>query len=622
MRISCPLLLAVIALVSSAPNIAGATTRTRVSQWPPSEVTSVPRAQKKDLPITQSPQTVNVRPRVATPQPGMPAVKASVDRNRVPLGELVTFILTPASVISDAHYTVTIFFGDGQQQRIRKPQIDHLYTTAGTFTYSILVKPSERSAPPQLPTVKLSATPTSVKPDSLVNFKAELSHDYPNIRYRFVFADGSDSGWRASPLASHSYRSPGSYSAYVDIGLGNGGLFKQVGGSARQAIEVTSPRSKPVAVQLTADRVTVPAKDAVTFRAQVDPFEPNLRYRFNFGDRSRSTEWQTSAQTKHVYASAGSYPASVDVRVMNSRSVQQNASSRPLSINVEPEQSPSPSAVDLFIAPRSVATGFPVYFKANANSANSNTRYRFNFGDGSPPTAWKETREHTHIYSKAGNYPAFVEITGRPIEQVVSSSKTKVKVTPGISTGPTNEPTPSKQSPTPTFSPTPSTGRPTPTIGGATPTPGGPTPTTGNPTPTTGQPTPPTSTPTPTTTSDRSPTPGGVLTASPSPGATPSPSAIASPSLPADSGLSDNWWKYVLVAALLLFGGYQGWKYFFAPGATLEPHIDPGVSALGTEGGPLAINFQMELDPDVTDGQFTVDTTEGSLIKSERKSDG
>jgi len=78
----------------------------------------------------------------------------------------------------------------------------------------------------------------------------------------------------------------------------------------------------------------------------------------------------------------------------------------------------------------------------------------------------------------------------------------------------------------------------------------------------------------------------------------------------------------VLVAALILFGGYQGWKYFFALTPTLEPHVDPGVAALGTEGGPLAINFQMELDPDVTDGQFTVDTTEGSLIKSERKSDG
>jgi PKD repeat protein len=611
MRISaCPLLLAVIALVSNVPATAGATTRTRVSQRPLSEVTSVSRAQKKDLPITQSPQTVNVRPRVATPQPGIPAVKATADRRRVPLGDLVTFTLSPASVIFDSHFTVTIFFGDGQQQRIRKPQIDHFYTTAGTFTYSILVKPSEQSVSPQLPTVKLSVTPTSVKPDSLVNFKAELSHDYPNIRYRFVFADRSQTDWQASPLTTHSYRSPGTYSAYVDIGLGNGGSFKQVGGSARRAIEVSTPRSRLLAVQLTADRANVQAKDAVTFRAQVDPSEPNLRYRFNFGDRSRSTEWQTSAQTKHVYASSGSYPASVDVRVMNSRSGQQNASSKPLSIKVEPEQSASSTSIDLFVAPRSVVAGFPVYLRATADSANSQTRYRFNFGDGSPPSAWKETREELHIYSMAGNYPAFVEISRSSNEPnaVAASPRKQIKVTPLI-TGPTGSPTPTPQpSPTATASQSNSPGSsPTPN-GSATPL--------GSPN---GSPTvPATTTPTP----DGGSTPFAGGTNSPSTGATPAPSATASPALPADSGLSDNWWKYVLVAALILFGCYQGWKYFFAPTPTLEPHVDPGVAALGTEGGPLAINFQMELDPDVTDGQFTVDTTEGSLIKSERKSNG
>jgi hypothetical protein len=51
------------------------------------------------------------------------------------------------------------------------------------------------------------------------------------------------------------------------------------------------------------------------------------------------------------------------------------------------------------------------------------------------------------------------------------------------------------------------------------------------------------------------------------------------------------------------------------------PNVDPGSSQLGSEGGPLAINFQMELNPNVTDGQITVNTDGGSLIKSERKSD-
>ena len=72
---------------------------------------------------------------------------------------------------------------------------------------------------------------------------------------------------------------------------------------------------------------------------------------------------------------------------------------------------------------------------------------------------------------------------------------------------------------------------------------------------------------------------------------------------------------------LILLAGYQGWKYLNAPRPTLVPNADPGISQLGSEGGPLAINFQMELNPNVTDSQVTVNTDGGSLIKSERKSD-
>ncbi|HMG72727.1 MAG TPA: PKD domain-containing protein, partial [Pyrinomonadaceae bacterium] len=555
MRISaCPLLLALFALVSSVQNIPGATNQTSVARWPSAEVTSGSLAQKKNPSIGQFPQTENVRPRVALTgckrSGEQPLVTAKVDRRRVPLGELVTFTLSPAKIVLDPHYTVIIIFGDEKEERISQTTRDHLYTKTGTFTYCVLVKPPERPTTPTLPEVKLLAKPTSVKPDSPVNFKAELSRDYPNLKFRFVFADGSQTDWQDSQLTTHSYRSPGTYQAYVDIGLGNGRSVKREGGSPRRPIEVTSAPA-PIAVQLKANRVAVQAKDEVTFVAQADPAGPNLGYRFSFGDRSKSTEWQTSPQTKHAYSSSGTYAAGVEVRAMNSRPGQQSARSKPLAIKVEAEQI-SPTEVNLLVVPRSVTEGFPVYFKATANPANSKTRYRFNFGDGSPPTAWKVKREETHIY-KAGDYLAFVEITGRPTERVVSSNKEQVGVTPGISTGPTNEPTPSKERPTPMRStPTPSKDRPTPST--STPTPSKdrstPTPVAGTPTPFAGTPTPggPTPTGTPTPSSDGSPTPDGVITSTPSPGPTPSPSATASPTPPTDSGSWDDWWKYVLVA--------------------------------------------------------------------------
>jgi PKD repeat protein len=521
--------------------------------------------------------------RGCTQQPGVPPVKATVDRSRVPLGELVTFTLSPAKIVLDPSYTIIIIFGDGEEGRIRdKTWISHPYTTTGTFTYCVLVKPPpERPNTPTLPAVKLSATPTSVKPDSLVNFRAELSHSYPNIKYRFVFADGSPTDWQDSQQTTHSYRAPGSYQAYVDIGLGNSGAVKRVQGSLRQTIQVTPPPPRTIAVDLTADRVTVQAKDEVRFLARVDPSEPSVRYRFDFGDRSGSAGWQASPQTRHVYSSSGTYSTSVDVRVMNSRSGLQTASSKPLPIKVEPASLPG---VALSVIPRSVPVGLPVYFKATADSANSKTRYRFDFGDGSPPSAWQATPEATHIYSLAGDYRAFVEIglaSKEPIGAMAVSGKEQVQIMPGGPASPAT-PTPVTNTPTPTSgTPAPSPETPTPLLG--TPTPDGP----------------------------ASPVIGGV-TRTPSPTGPPTPD-------PNGGGIS--WWKYLLLA-LILLAGYQGWKYFYAPRPTLVPNVDPGTSALGAEGGPLSINFQMELDPNVTDGQFTVDTNEGSFIKSERKSDG
>jgi hypothetical protein len=125
---------------------------------------------------------------------------------------------------------------------------------------------------------------------------------------------------------------------------------------------------------------------------------------------------------------------------------------------------------------------------------------------------------------------------------------------------------------------------------------------------------------TPLASPNASPTIPAITSTSPSP--TTSPSVSPSPSPSPDSGSRDDWWKYLLLAALVLVGGYQGWKYFYAPRPTLEPRPDPGVAALGAEGGPLGINFQMELDPNVSDGEFSIDTNEQTLIKSERKSNG
>jgi hypothetical protein len=534
---------------------------------------------------------VNVRPRVAAPQPGIPIVKAAVDRSRVPLGELVTFTLTPASVVSDSRYTVTIYFGDGQREQVRQPKLTHLYSMPGTFTYSILVKSISPKLPLAVPTVELSVTPTSVETGALVNFKASLSLSYPNLKYRFVFADGVQSDWQDDPTTTHGYKLPNTYRPYVDIGSGKPGSIMRLGGSLRRAIIVSSP--KPVTVELTADRLTIPARTEVNFLARPDSSDPSLRYHFVFGDGSRPTAWQPSPQAKHFYPKAGSYPAYVEVRVLN-RSGQQ-ARSRTLSIDVAPVPGPVDSSIDLLVSPRSIPEGFPVYFRAISNSRKRNATYRFNFGDGSPQGSWEASAETFHVYALAGTYRTFVEVS-RANDPIAASAIKQLTVTPFLP-GPTGSPTPG---PTPSASPSPS--------GTATPS--------NSPV---SSPSPNASV-TPFASPNASPTVPAITSTSPSPTASPSVSPSPSPS-PAPLPDSDPW-KYLPLVPLVLFGGYQGWKYFYAPRPTLETRPDPGAAVVGTEGGPLGINFQMELDPNVTDGEFSVDTSEKTLIKSERKSDG
>ncbi len=184
----------------------------------------------------QQPGTVNIRPRMTTAQPGLPNVRVTVDRNRVPLGDEVTFTIVSPGIAGDPRFTVTIDFGDpSPPQKMGRVPVRHLYLDPGTYTYKVKI---ER---PPLPSVKLIANPTTVATNSPVNFAAQLSGNYPNIQYRFVFADGSQTKWQDASQTSHPYAAAGRYSAFVDIGESSGGLTTQFGGSPRQAIQVTNP---------------------------------------------------------------------------------------------------------------------------------------------------------------------------------------------------------------------------------------------------------------------------------------------------------------------------------------------------------------------------------------------
>ena len=551
--------------------------------------------------LGQQPGSVNIRQRVVTSPAGLPTVNVTVDRNRVPVNDEVTFTLSPASVVSNQKYTITLQFGDGTQIQTHATQVIHPYRAPGNYRYSISVTSSDKGSPTssRIPPVTLSATPTAVSINQSVVFSAQLSENYQNIRYRFVFADGSQTNWQDSPQTKHEYAAPKTYLAYVDIGKPVGGSVRRIGGSARKAIDVTQAVTPPkVSVNLTAKPVKVEERQIVSFTARVTSNTTNVRYRFVFGDKTPATEWQVNAQTRHRYLAAGNYSARVDVRVVNNRSaVQSVSSSTPLLIEVRATAQP---VVSLGANPTSVVETLPVFFRAKIDSPNSNIRYRFNFGDGSRPTAWTGKAIETHAYSRAGNYAPYVEIgraTTGPINAIASSSR-QVTVTGFLPPGNvTATPSPSSsssmsspiQSPSGTVPPSPSLDKSSPSPGIATPTPDRSSPSAG---------------PNMSNTGGTTASTGG-----PSPGQT--PDGLPSP--------SNNWWIYLLIA-LALFAGYHTWKWLTAPRPTFHPRLDPGVSQVGAE-KPLSIDFQLQLNPDIAAGEYGLETNESSFIRSERKSD-
>jgi hypothetical protein len=556
----------------------------------------------------QQGQTVSVRPRVTSSAPGMPEVKVKVDRNRVPLGEEVTFTVSPAPVVTDSRYKVTLFFGDDGKSVMSQPQKVHIYTKPGNYTYSILVEPASQQPKPTppsalaIPSVKLTAAPTSVDTNRTVSFSAQLSHPYPNIRYRFVFGDGSASDWQNEANATHAYRSQGTYQAYVDLGVNANGSIKQASGSKRESIQVSEPsRPANVSVKLIASATSVNVSTPVTFTARLSSPQPNARYRFDFGDQTALTGWQANPQVTHRYKSAAKFSARADVRIV-SRTGAQSASSNPVSIDVASVSGAKPT-VDLRVIPDSVPLGVPSFFRAIPSAADSKTRYRFNFGDASSPTEWSSQPDLTHTYASPGAYSAFVEIGAagdQGIAALAVSAQKRVRITPVGPADNTNGNSNTRgNANSNTTANTNTNGN---TNGGGSPNSNDSRNANSN---LSGN----------TNANLSGVTNGNANSANSSP--SPLPSQTVSPTpIVAPTESSSDWWKYLIIIALIAFAGYQAASYFFVPRPTFVPHIDPGDADVGA--GSLAIDLQVDVDPNVGGGEFTLDTGGGSLIKSER----
>jgi hypothetical protein len=274
----------------------------------------------------------------------------TVDQRRVPLGTQVTFSLTPASIVNDSRYVVTLYFGDRQTEVMRTPQTVHVYEVVGDYTYAVDVKHRQppglndpAKSPQSVPRVTLNASPVLVLEAEPVKFSAQLSRSYLNIQYRFVFGDGSSTAWQTGAQAQHIYARAGNYFAYVDISDGK----NRIGGSPRIRLDVTGRRSdvtrrNDVSVSLTAEPLSARPGKPVTFTAKASPARPAARYQFSFGDGNR-TSWQSDPQAKHTYRTGGTYRPYVQVsQFLNNQTLSATSMPAVLRVRRPPNTTPDP----------------------------------------------------------------------------------------------------------------------------------------------------------------------------------------------------------------------------------------------------------------------------------------
>lgn len=86
-----------------------------------------------------------------------------------------------------------------------------------------------------------------------------------------------------------------------------------------------------------------------------------------------------------------------------------------------------PSVTAFSASPYPVAPGGTTSFAASASDPDGDAlQYRFDFGDGTPKTAWSASASATHVYAQQGHYRAVVQV--RDPSGVIASRSTVVSV--------------------------------------------------------------------------------------------------------------------------------------------------------------------------------------------------
>ncbi len=275
------------------------------------------------------------------------------------------------------------------------------------------------------PATDVAVVPTSGSAPLRVMFNGSTS-SYPDgtlASWTLAFGDGtpdaSGTGTSSAKVA-HTYASAGTYTATLTV-VGDTGLR----GSSLATVVVNAPLPVPPKAQLAVKPGSGNAPLPVTFdgSASADPGGTIASWTLAFGDGSRAVSGAGSppASVAHIYATAGTFTATLTVTDVDAQTGTASA---------QTVVARTPPKAQLAVTPGSGTGPLVVTFDGSATSDPDGAiaSWSLGFGDGTPVVSGSgiPPAEVAHIYRGAGAHTAVLTITDTDAQTSAATAQTVV----------------------------------------------------------------------------------------------------------------------------------------------------------------------------------------------------
>lgn len=293
-------------------------------------------------------------------------------------GESVSFTNTSIPSAATADWN----FGDGGTSTLLNPS--YTYTTAGTFTVTLIVSDASGCKDTITSTITVNQMPVA---DFVADTMAACSVPFPvnftntstgATGYTWNFGDGSPFSTLQNP--SHVYTTPGSYNVTLIATNSSGPCIDSI---VKSLFIVIAP---PIAGFINPpDSGCVPL--AINFAStSVSPIDPITNYIWNFGDGSTAT---SAPPLSHTYTATGIYSVSLIIQTANGCTDTATCNNC-IKAGVLP-------VANFGILDDTVCYGKVVTF---SDSSTNTTGWLWDFGDGQ----FGSMQNPTHVYPDTGSY--------------------------------------------------------------------------------------------------------------------------------------------------------------------------------------------------------------------------